>query len=270
VVTKVTDLLGSPAYMAPEQIVSARDADAGSDVWSLGVILFRLITGKPPFVGTSLGELIQAIMHAPIPSLRDVKPDVPQGLERVVSRCLDRDRNRRLKDAVELARLLAHYAGPVATPSLERIAVLGPALSVSVPPSANTPTADNGRNAWTRPPVNRGPPRREERGEFTAKTAALWAGVFVLFVTVTAIMVAKIAGASRERLAHPLPRAPSAALATAPATAISAAATVLGGEPGATGAAVRNAGATAIDSKGARASSSSSSLPAPVTNGSAR
>src|SRR5688572_14642259 len=159
VVTRATDLLGSPSYMAPEQVVSARDADARSDVWSLGVILFRLISGKAPFTGTSLGELIQQIMHQPIPNLRDVKPDTPPGLEHVIARCLHRDRAQRLGDVVELARLLAPYAGPVASPSLERIAILGPALVTAAPqpvpqPNPSAPSFTGGGGAaWTTPPT---------------------------------------------------------------------------------------------------------------------
>jgi serine/threonine protein kinase len=200
VVTKVSDLLGSPSYMAPEQIISARDADVRSDIWSLGVILFRLISGKAPFAGASLGELIQAIMHSPIPSLRDVKPDLPQGLEHIVARCLERDRANRLGDVIELARMLSAYAGPVATPSLERIAILGPALVASVPPPAPQPSGQsfashsNG-NAWTSPPMRSSEVAVEpERKDLTATTAAIWAAVFVLFVTVSALMVAQIAG----------------------------------------------------------------------------
>ena len=203
VVTKISDLLGSPSYMAPEQIVSARDADARSDVWSLGVILFRLISGKAPFHGASLGELIQGIMHAPIPNLRDAKPDVPQGLEHVVGRCLERDRANRLGDVVELARLLAPYAGPVATPSLERIAILGPALVASAPAHATTPSGPSfhssaSGSAWTNPPARSSfvplEPPDPGRKELTASTAAIWAAVFVACLLISAIMVAKIMG----------------------------------------------------------------------------
>jgi eukaryotic-like serine/threonine-protein kinase len=152
VVTKATDLLGSPSYMAPEQVISARDADSKSDVWSLGIILFRLISGKAPFIGASLGDLIQNIMHGPMPNLRDLRPDIPEGLEQVLWRILERDRVRR-PDVVELARMLSSYAGPNATPSLERIAILGPALLTSIPaPSPSAPSHTGRRSNWTTPP----------------------------------------------------------------------------------------------------------------------
>ncbi len=164
VVTKATDLLGSPSYMAPEQIVSARDADSRSDIWSLGVILFRLISGKAPFGAQALGELIQQIVHGATPNLRDYRPDLPPGLEHIVARCLERDRDRRLSDVVELARLLAPYAGAVATPSLERIAVLGPALVTTAPrqalPSGPTLGSGSSPTGWTSPAGGQPPPPR--------------------------------------------------------------------------------------------------------------
>jgi serine/threonine-protein kinase len=220
-VTKATDLLGSPSYMAPEQIVSARDADARSDVWSLGVILFRLISGKAPFHASSLGELIQQIMHGPIPNLREAKPDVPVGLETVVARCLERDKERRLGDVIELARLLAPYAGPVATPSLERIAILGPALVAAAPPAPqpSAPSFNSARNAWTAPPTRASAFTDPGRKDLTPRTAAIWGTVFVAIVGITAVGVARIAGRSHDATAPALePTAAGYETATAPVT----------------------------------------------------
>jgi serine/threonine-protein kinase len=185
VVTKVSDLLGSPSYIAPEQVVSARNANASSDVWSLGVILYRFISGKAPFAGTSLGELIHSILHGPIPNLRDACPDLPAGLEQVVARCLDRDSKAR-PTAVELARLLAPYAGPNAAPSLERIAILGPALVV----------AEHGSRPSFSGPVPSGtfrPQTQSKRSEASADgrantlVSAILLGAFALSVSIVGL-----------------------------------------------------------------------------------
>ncbi len=229
VVTKATDLLGSPSYMAPEQVVSARDADARSDVWSLGVILFRLISGKAPFAGQSLGDLIQTIMHAPLPNLRALRPDIPAGLELVVWRCFDREREKR-PDAIELARLLSPYAGPNATPSLERIAILGPALIRAIPslpppappaPSTHPSVSNSRKNSWTSPPAASLPP--PARKDMSATSFLVWAMVFSVVIASLAVVGVKVlrrpttggAGDSPVPTFAPLP--PATASETAPA-----------------------------------------------------
>ena len=133
-VTRASDLLGSPSYMAPEQVLNASAADTRSDIWSLGVILFKLVCGRGPFTAESLGELVQQVMKERIPTVAELLPDCPPGFSEVVAKCLARDRLKRFNDVPELARALAPYAPQANVPSLERAAILGAGFSYA--PSA--------------------------------------------------------------------------------------------------------------------------------------
>ena len=110
--TSASALLGSPYYMAPEQIRSARTVDRRADIWSVGVILYELLGGVCPFRGEAIFELFAAILEAsPVPLTR-IRPDCPPGLEAVVRRCLSADRGGDGNDgAPELAEALAPFAG---------------------------------------------------------------------------------------------------------------------------------------------------------------
>ncbi|HEX4446313.1 MAG TPA: serine/threonine-protein kinase, partial [Polyangiaceae bacterium] len=111
-------VFGSPVYMAPEQMRATRDVDARSDIWSLGVSLYEILTGHLPFQGKSMVELAYRIANEPPPSIVAACPDVSPELEQVVLRCLEKDPDRRFPDARSLADALervrprkAHHEG---------------------------------------------------------------------------------------------------------------------------------------------------------------
>jgi serine/threonine-protein kinase len=103
-------LLGSPAYMSPEQIKAVRDIDPRSDVWSLGVVLFEMLSGRRPFQGEPQ-EVIAKILRGEIPRIAKFVRNIDPTLDALVANCLQMDRDRRMSSAAELAKLLNGYTG---------------------------------------------------------------------------------------------------------------------------------------------------------------
>jgi serine/threonine-protein kinase len=108
--TTTRDAMGTPHYMSPEQLVSARQVDARTDVWSLGVIAYRLLTQRYPFSGETEPAVHIAIASAPTPSIRSHRPDVPRELDELVARCLIKSREERLQTVAEFAKGLLPLA----------------------------------------------------------------------------------------------------------------------------------------------------------------
>ena len=124
--TSTGTLLGTPYYMAPEQLRSSKDADPRADVWSLAVMLYEFLSGKVPFDGQSFGMLFAKIVSEQPPSLASVRPDVPAGISEIVDRGLKKNRDERYPDVTALASALAPFASPVGAALAKRM-VEGPA-----------------------------------------------------------------------------------------------------------------------------------------------
>jgi serine/threonine protein kinase len=94
--------LGSPWYMSPEQMLDASSVDFRADIWSLGVVLFELLTTKPPFDGQSVAEVCVKVLTGRVPSPAELRPGLDRALEMIVLRCLQRDREQRYATVREL------------------------------------------------------------------------------------------------------------------------------------------------------------------------
>ncbi len=116
---------GSPQYMSPEQVRSLKNVDHRTDIWSLGVLLYELLTGQRPFeADTIAGVFAKIAADAPLRP-RTLRPEMPPSLETVVMRCLEKDIPLRIQDVPALATALLPFAPPASRTSVERIVRLG-------------------------------------------------------------------------------------------------------------------------------------------------
>lgn len=107
-------LIGTAIYMSPEQICG-ESPDARTDIFGLGVLLYEMLTGTRPFGRVTVGETMSAILHADPPSMNALGANVPPALERVVRRCLQKDRRERVQAAYDLAFELSEIVSVAGT-----------------------------------------------------------------------------------------------------------------------------------------------------------
>ncbi len=114
--------------MSPEQLREERDLDQRVDVYSLGCILYEMLTGAPPYVGRSLMELATRILQAPVPSVRRLDPDVPAAVDQAIGRALAKSAGDRFGSMEEFAAALRQPAMGVRVPPRRPAAVKAPSL----------------------------------------------------------------------------------------------------------------------------------------------
>jgi len=154
--TQTSSVLGTPGYMAPEQLRSSKHVDARTDIWSLGVILHELLTGRLAFQGSTVPEIYAAILASPPDSLRSVRPDAPPQLEALILRCLEKDPARRFSNVGELAGAMIHFASPAGRISAERIGRITGVVPQATPqnnPTTAPNTAANYAGGFTSAPT---------------------------------------------------------------------------------------------------------------------
>ena len=115
--TRTGAILGTPRYMSPEQCRDSREVDHRTDIYSLGVILYEMLAGTPPFVSSSWGEMAHMHIGVKPPDLRELVPELPLAIERAVARALEKEPDARFQSMAELRQALdGTFAGDKTIP----------------------------------------------------------------------------------------------------------------------------------------------------------
>jgi serine/threonine protein kinase len=107
--TQQGQAVGSPTYMSPEHIRNDKLIDHRTDIWAMGVVLYELLTGRPPIEEEGVGETLAAVLSKKPQPLRALRPEIPPGLDAAVMRCLEHDPANRWPDVAQLARAIAPF-----------------------------------------------------------------------------------------------------------------------------------------------------------------
>jgi serine/threonine protein kinase len=229
--TSTGAVMGSPMYMSPEQVRNSKDVDPRTDIWSLGVVLYELLAGVPPFNGATLGEILASIIEAEVPPLAK-REDVPPAFEAVLLRCMARKPSQRFASVAELASALQPFASP---PVQAAIRTLCETHDLSAPNAAPTsvfpPPAPAGTNPSASSPSQTGASWAPSTGNVRARPNEKRTSA-VVRASLAASLVLGVLGVAGGALflskRHPAPEpAPAPALSPAP-TVVAAPALPLG------------------------------------------
>jgi serine/threonine-protein kinase len=196
-VTSSSAMMGSPLYMAPEQIRSSKKVDARADIYSLGAILYQLLTGQVPIPAETLGELFEHVFTRPTTPPRALRPELPAELDAVVMRCLAKSPDDRFQSVDEMALALTPFIDPRRSlPSFRPDQPAAPFVAAATTGVGPTTTLGKGATVMERDetlrPVKRG------------RAVLAWGGAGLL------VAALGVAGFTLRSMAHPGGASPAA------------------------------------------------------------
>lgn len=215
--TTTETALGTPSYMAPEQLTSSKTIDHRADIWALGVVAYRMLSAKLPFTADSPAALAVTILTETPVHLSTAAPGVPPPLANAIMSALERDTSRRPQDAIAFGRMLAPF-GTGAVPFETSIAGIpapaprrsDPQIEIT-PRPVQQPDVEPTANAWT-----------QRGGAAQAKNRSVVAGVAIgvgfALIAIAAVVLFSVTRAEKPAavVTTPPPSASEAASAAAP------------------------------------------------------
>ncbi len=182
--TRTGALLGTPAYMAPEQITGAGNSDARTDIYAAGIVLFEAVTGRVPFTGAQLFELMRAHLEQAPPLARTLRPDLPEAIEQVIAIALAKDPAHRFASTEAMAIALEQASAALPPEQWRSLSTRRVGRS-SIQPAFPTPTPSH------MPPAS---------PTVVTSRKGLWIGILVAAVAI-AVAVIAVVTRSGERAA---------------------------------------------------------------------
>jgi serine/threonine-protein kinase len=233
--TDASALIGSPRYMAPEQLKAAHEIDSRADIFALGATLFELLAGEPVFRAESISRLFTKILWDAPPSILKFRDDVPAGLDALVFRCLEKAPDDRYQTVKELVEALAEFAPARSAALVVQIGRLGrPPASIAPPPRTIlkrqlSADGEQARTLGERPPEVASPGSksmstmavlRAAQVDGKGRRVATLVGVLVAALGLVAAVLVLVVRS--ERMAAPQPSPRPSARSVAPADTLAA------------------------------------------------
>jgi serine/threonine protein kinase len=240
--TATGQAVGTPLYMSPEQARGSRDVDHRTDIYALGAVLFRALTGRCLFEAASVMEIFVLICHGRVPRLRELRPELPEALDEIVARMLERDRERRFSTIGEVAAALRPFlhtevaavdvhgatleVTPYIAPSRSAIEALLATTQVRAPQAPDT-AVEHEKAVPADAPLDRSPVDERESAKPSTTSSRPWLvpilalALLVLVGGVVSVLVAGMEGPADEPRYVPAPEA-SAMEAAAPRAELAA------------------------------------------------